>query len=174
LGFWEIYQINGIENQESRMKKKNLKKTIIHNSTKGFTLLEMLLSVALITVISGIGVPIYQSFQTRNDLDIAEVAAVQTLRRAQVLSQAVDGDTNWGMLATTSSIILFKGASYAARDSGYDEIFEIPASITISGTQEYVFSKFTGEPQTTGTTILTSNSNEVRNIVVNSKGMVSY
>jgi len=161
------------------MKKKEFKKNhyslfIIHNSTKGFTLLEMLLSIALITIIAGIGVPIYQSFQTRNDLNVAQEAVAHTLHRAQTLAQASDGDTSWGMYATTSNVVLFKGTSYVARDSGFDEVFEISAGLSVSGTQEYVFAKFTGEPQTTGTTILTSNSNEVRDIVVNSKGMVSY
>lgn len=140
----------------------------------GFTLMEGLLSIAVIAIIGGISIPIYQSFQVRNDLDIAIVSTVQTLRRAQVLAQAVDGDTSWGISVLSGSIILFKGASYAARDTAFDEVFEVPASITPSGLSEIVFTKFTGLPQTTGTITLTSNANETRTITINTKGIVSY
>ena len=54
----------------------------------GFTLLEVLLSIAIITLIAGIGIPVYLSFQVRNDLDIATAEIVQSARRVQVLSQA--------------------------------------------------------------------------------------
>jgi len=144
------------------------------NKQPGFTLLEILLSIAIIAIIAGIGIPIYQSFQVRNDIDIAAAAYVQNLHRAQALSQAVDGDTSWGVYAVSGSITLFKGTSYAARDITYDEIFNVSNSIVLSGISEIVFSKFTGLPQTTGTIILTSINNENRNITINAKGMVNY
>lgn len=142
--------------------------------SKGFTLIEVLLSVATIGIIAGISIPIYQSFQVRNDLDIATVEIAQSARRAQVLSQAVDGDTSWGIKIQSASLIVFKGTSYATRDITFDEVFEVPTSITPSGISEIVFTKFTGLPQTTGTITLTSNTNETRNITINAKGMVSY
>lgn len=143
-------------------------------ATKGFTLLEMLLSVAAIAIIAGIGIPVYQSFQNRNDLDVAAETLAQTLRRAQILSQAVDGDTSWGLYAQSGSITLFKGASYASRESAFDEAFDVPTSITLTGVSEIVFTKFTGLPQATGTITLTSNIGETRNVTLNAKGTVSY
>jgi len=144
------------------------------SNKRGFTIVEMLLSIALVTIIAGIGVPIYQSLQVRNDLDVAVDSFVQSARRAQVLARASDGDTNWGVYATSSTIAIFKGASYAGRDSDYDEVFLVPTSITPSGVQEIVFEKFIGLPQTTGTTTLTSNTNEVRTIHTNDQGTFTY
>lgn len=146
----------------------------LSNVSRGFTLIELLLSVAIITIIAGMSVPVYQSFQVRNDLDIAAVTFVQTARRAQTLSQAVDGDISWGARAGSGNITLFKGMSYALRDTAYDEIFDMPSNIAVSGTQEYVFTKFTGLPQTTGTLTLMSVNNEMRSITVNGRGMASY
>lgn len=146
----------------------------IGNFNKGFTLLELLLSISIIIIIAGISTPIYQSFQNRNDLDITMVTITQSLRRAKTLSQAVDGDTNWGVKIQTGNIILFKGLSYESRNINFDEIFDMPTSITPSGVSEIVFTKFTGLPQITGTITLISNANETRNVVINNKGMVSY
>ena len=146
----------------------------INNSSRGFTIIEVMLSLAVIAIILGVSTPIYQSFQVRNDLDIAATTIAQSMRRAQALSQAVDGDTTWGVDVRSGSITVYKGASYATRDTTFDELFDMPTSITPSGLGGAVFTKFTGLPQTTGTITLTSNANEVRNITINSKGMVSY
>ena len=140
----------------------------------GFTIIELLLSVSIITIIAGISVPIYQSFQVRSDLDIAAVSTAQSLRRAQVLSQAVDGDTSWGIKIQSESIMVFKGESFATRDTTFDELFSVPTSITPSEVSEVVFTKFTGLPQTTGIITFTSNANETRTITINAKGMVNY
>ena len=140
----------------------------------GFTLIEVLLSITAIAIIAGISIPVYQSFQNRNDLDIAATTFAQTIRRAQVLAQAADGDMNWGTRAQSGSITLFKGVNYEGRDTAYDEVFDMPSSIIVSGTQEYVFTKFTGLPQTTGALTLTSMNNETRTITINANGMVSY
>lgn len=140
----------------------------------GFTLIEVILSLAAIATIAGMAVPVYQAFQVRNDLDIAAATLVQGLRRAQILSQAVDGDTSWGAIIQSGGITIFKGSAYATRDATFDEISAVPASIIPSGVSEIVFSKFTGVPQATGVIVLTSNANETRTITINAKGTVNY
>lgn len=140
----------------------------------GFTLLEVLLTVATISLLAAISMPVYQNFQVRNDLDVAAAEAAQSLFRAQALSVGMEGDSSWGVRVQSGAIVLFRGVNFSARDSAYDEFFTVPASIIPSGVQEVVFTKFSGLPQTTGTIILTSNTNEIRNIIINSKGMVTY
>lgn len=140
---------------------------------KGFTLLEMLLSVAVIATLAGLSLPVFRTMLTKNDLDIAAVTTAQTLRRAQVLSQAVDGDTSWGVKVQSGSIVVFKGASYATRDTTFDEIFDVPTTISISGATEIVFAKFTGFTQTTGTIFL-STEGDSRSISINEKGTLTY
>jgi prepilin-type N-terminal cleavage/methylation domain-containing protein len=141
---------------------------------KGFTLVEVLLSIAAMTIIAGISVPIYRTFQIRNGLDIAAVTIAQGARRAQTLAEASDGDSSWGIRVGTSTIVMFRGESYAARNGSFDETFEMPASVTPSGLGEVAFAKFTGEPLATGSIILTTNTNETRTITINAKGMVEY
>ena len=140
----------------------------------GFTLIEMALSVALLGIIFGMTMPMYHTFSVRNDLDIATFTVVQSLRRAQVLSQVSDGDSSWGVRVSSGSILIYKGSSFILREEEYDENTSIPTTILISGLQDVVFSKQTGLPQNTGTVSLTSSSNETRNVTINQKGMVDY
>ena len=143
--------------------------------SSAFTLLEVLLSIAMITVIAGISLAVFYGFQSRNDLEIAANTVVQSYRRAQIMSRAVDGDISWGVRIQTGSIVVFKGTNYSTgRDATYDEIFDMPSNIGIAGVQEVVFAKFTGDPGTTGTTTLTGVNNETRTITLNSEGMASY
>ena len=146
----------------------------IFQKNGGFTFIEILLVVALIGVTASVSIPVYQSFKTRNDLDVSSVTIAQSLRRAQLLSQASDGDTSWGVNIAVGSITLFKGISFSARDTDFDEVFSMQTSISVSGLQEIVFEKFTGEPVSTGTITLTSINNEERSINTNSKGSITY
>ena len=141
---------------------------------RGFTLLEVLLSVAALSTIAGIGIPVFQSFQVRNDLDVAAVTVAQSARRAQILAEASDGDSNWGVEVAPGAVTLFKGDTFAARDAAYDETFVLPGTITASGLTDIVFAKMTGLPSAVGTLTLTSTINEVRLITFNAKGTVSY
>lgn len=141
---------------------------------RGFTLIEIMLSVAAIAVIAGIGIPVYQAFQNRNEVDVAAMEFGQALRRAQAFSMASTGDSTWGVSIQSGSIVVFKGASYAARDTTYDETYDLATAIGISGTTEYVFAKMSGTPSTSGTVTVTSPNNETRSITLSAKGLVSY
>ncbi len=141
---------------------------------KGFTLLELLLVIAFIAIIATIAIPFYHSYQVRSDLDVSLDVTVQSLRRSKALAQSGDGDSAWGTYFQASEITIFKGASYASRDTTRDEVFSITSSITPSGTTEIVFSKFYGIPDAAGMVILTASTGDVRNVMVNEKGMIDY
>lgn len=143
---------------------------------KGFTILEVALSIAMLGIIFAMTMPMYRVFTMRNDLDIATISLVQNLRRAQTLSSVGDGDSTWGVRVSAGSILLYKGANYASRDTSFDELTTIPSTIIVSGLSDVVFSKVTGFPQSTGTCnfTLSNDPNETRNITINQKGMVEY
>lgn len=143
------------------------------STSRGFTLIELLLSVGIIAILGGLSLPVFRGFLIKNDLDAAEDAFVQDLRRAQILSQAVDGDSPWGVYVQSGSITLFQGATYAARTTDFDEIYEMASNITPSGVQEWVYSKLYGLPQSTGSLVLTSVDGESRTTTVNTKGRIS-
>lgn len=137
-------------------------------------MLEVALSLSILGIMFGMSMPLYGTFSIRNDMDIAKMTLVQSLRRAQTLSYITDGDSEWGVRVATGSILLYKGPSFSLRNQSFDEITEIPTSIKVSGLQEVTFTKKTGIPQSTGTTTFTSIKNETRNVTINQKGMVDY
>lgn len=140
----------------------------------GFTLVELLVSIVIIGLLSGLSLPVYASFVRRNDLDLTAQSLVMTLRRAETYARAVNYDSAWSVEIQTASIILFRGTVFGSRNTAFDETIAIPAAITPSGLGEVQFTKFSAAPNTTGTITLTSNANETRVVTINAKGMVDY
>lgn len=142
------------------------------SNQRGFTLIEMLLSVAVIALLTGLSVPVYATFNARNDLDISEQSTVEALRRAQTYARSVEGDSQWGVSIQTDKAVLFKGASYATRNAAFDETTTYGAGVN-STASEVVFAKLSGAPSTTGSVTLTQTStNDTRAVSINAKGMV--
>lgn len=117
--------------------------------------------------------PVYKIMQQKNDLKMAEFTVVSALRRAQVLAQAAEGDSDWGTHIENSQISIFKGANYANRDVISDEKFPISSRILPSGLADVIFDKLTGLPEQTGQIILSS-SDDSKIITINEKGAVEY
>lgn len=143
------------------------------NEKKAFTLMEILLSMGLVAMMMGISVPILQSFQYKNEVDTAVSLAARALRTAQINSQASFQDAQWGARFAASSITVFKGATYAGRDTVFDQQYPIDSNIAVSGVTEIVFTKMKGETTNVGTITL-SQPGSARNITINAKGRLTY
>ena len=141
---------------------------------KAFTLIEILLVVIILAVLIGSAIPISVKFYKTQQLDINVKAVVQSLRRAQLKAMSIESDSSFGVYLTNNNYVLFKGSSFDARDILYDEVFDLPQIITISGIQEIAFSKFEGMPigGLTGNIILNSNGDS-RIININEIGRVN-
>lgn len=139
----------------------------------GFTLIELLLSVAILMIITGVTVPLYESFIGRNDLEVSTEVLAGTLRRAATYARSENYSNTWGVEIQTTAVTLFQGTSFSGRNTGYDEVYSLPADVSPSGLGEVQFTKFTGLPNVTGTITLTSSSN-TKTVAVNAQGLVSY
>lgn len=141
---------------------------------EGFTLLEIILTITLISILAGAFFATFRNFQFGNDMDVAVSSIVQSTRRAQFMSQGVFGEDDWGVKILEDRLVIFKGASYTGRDDSKDETLEFPAPFFISGLTEIVFAEFSGDPREIGTISLTAASGAIREIEINSKGRLSY
>jgi prepilin-type N-terminal cleavage/methylation domain-containing protein len=143
-------------------------------SQHGFTLLEVLLSVVILSMLAGLAVPVYETFMRRNDLDLTAQQLAASLRRAQTFARGTNRDSAWSVEVQPSAVTLFQGTNFASRTQAFDETFSIPASVSVGGLSEIQFAKLTAAPNTTGSITLTSTANSTRTVTVNAKGMVEY
>lgn len=128
--------------------KKN--KSQPFSKKNGFTILELLLVVALMAVLAVVAAPMYLSLQAENEMNITSITIGDILKRAQLKSQAIDSDSAWGVEIKTGSLIIFKGTNFANRDQTFDENFSLAATITLSGLSEIIFSPLIGVPNNFG------------------------
>lgn len=138
----------------------------------GFSLIEVLLSIALIGILAGLSLPVYTGYVTRNDTQIAAVTLAQAYRHAQSLARSGKHDTAWGVHGENGSITVFTGSDYTTRNTDYDEKTEISSAIGFSGTDTVIFEKFTGTPDTTANVTLSSVQGGTKTVSLNEKGMV--
>lgn len=151
---------------------------------KGFTLLEILIVIALFGIVVGLSIPFYQSFQVSNQLDTTTFEIVQALRRAQASTMAGEDNQIFGVHFESQKFVLFRGFRgdiYLPNDQ-YNEINEIPKTLTISTSfgQNISFSKIKGEvslppppiPAFPWKITLHSTTNESKIIQINAKGTI--
>lgn len=143
-------------------------------NTRGFTVVELMLSVAVIALMAGISMPIYRTFQTRNEADIAAQMIAQALRIAEMHALLGRSGSGWGVYIETDAVTVFKGGSYTERDTDFDNIQALPSSVEISGDQEFIFPLGEVAPEVAGEVVITSMDQHTRSLIVNTLGMVEY
>jgi len=114
---------------------------------KGFTLIEILITIFLIVILASFIVSVGLNFYKSQQLEVYSQAVLQTLRRAQSKTVSVELDSSFGVYLTNNNYTLFKGNSYDTRDVQYDEVFDLPEIIKVSGLSEVVFLKTEGLPK---------------------------
>lgn len=141
------------------------------NAQGGFSLIELILAVAIVLIIGGFSMSFSTNFLLQNAAANTRDQFIGELRKAQTYALSSKENSNWGVQYTGNTITLFKGTSYAARDTAWDEIYESNANLSISGPNEIVFTKMSGLPSTTGTITITGVSTS-KTVTINSQGVV--
>lgn len=139
---------------------------------RGFTLFEILIVFGIIAILASLTLPLGLDFYKNQQLETQSQLVLQALRLAQSKAMFQERDSEFGVYFSGREYALFKGNSYASRDSQYDESFNLPAVITLSGLSEAVFSKMEGSPNVTGDIVL-SNGFNIRTININEAGRIN-
>lgn len=140
---------------------------------QGFTLIEMVLSLALVSVIVAFSVPVFRTLLFASDLNATTDMLVHSLRRAQNMSRSVKYDQTWGVKLVGDEIVVFAGDNYIARNVDFDEVYAFSGGISFTGDDEFVFSKMSGYLVTSGTISLT-NSFGSNTVSVTELGRIDY
>ncbi len=135
--------------------------------SKGVTLIELLLVIAIIALLGATTIPVGSGFLIRNQFHNKQNELISSLRTAQLNSLSGKGNRQWGVDISASTIKM-----YAVGDANFDQSFNIPGSISI--TQDtIIFQKLTGNPDATATLTVSSNGGDSKTITVNQLGVVN-
>ena len=146
-------------------------------SQKGFTLVELLMTVGITIVLAAAAFPVYGSLQVSAQLNENSSQIIQALRIAKQRSLVRYNNIEHGVKFVANSYVLYQGSSYSARQSTYDRsvILESPLGLSwgfSGGVDEINFSKGIGVPSATGTITLVHDVSGTRTININSLGRV--
>lgn len=142
-------------------------------SKVGFTLIELILVVAVISIVAASSTPIYSRFLLQNSVANTADQLIGSLRKAQIYSMMGRQGSSWSVNYSSNTLTLYKGSSFAGRDSSFDETFSINPNVSISGFTDINFARITGLPTPSGVTITTSSGNNQTTVTVNSQGVVT-
>lgn len=145
----------------------------------GFTLIEVLLTLAIIMILFGATITVFPSFQVNTDLDISASELIQTMRDAR--NKSINGEMNdtYGVYLEADKYTLFRGSSYNVSDPN-NIVYNIPSTLVINnfnltGTgTNVIFQKATGRALQTGTVDIGINGGKTREIKIDSSGNVEW
>ena len=138
---------------------------------RGFTLLEVVLVVAILTILFVLVTPITLHFYQQNQLDSEFNLLQSTLRQARNFSMVNRNESAFGLYIDASNFTVFQGATYASRTASEDLIYPRSQSITIVGPSELNFESLSGRVASS-TFTLTNTDSRVRTLFINSEGLV--
>ncbi|MFH1286971.1 MAG: hypothetical protein ABII02_04460 [Candidatus Magasanikbacteria bacterium] len=119
--------------------------------------------------------PIFGRLHTFSQTHNAEDQIRQTLHIARQQSFSGQGEVAHGVKFLAHDIILFRGNSYATRQSGYDRDIDLGEVFTLSTTltdDEVVFSKGLARPSETGTISISHGAGGQKSVEIKSFGVV--
>ena len=99
----------------------------------GFTLIEAVVTIAIIVVVTAVTIPLYSYWQNLRVLDSSRFEVLQDVRLAQDKAMAGLNDESFGVYFISNGYTIFQGDSYATRDIGQDIQRKVPDTIILSG-----------------------------------------
>ena len=156
----------------------------MRSKTKGFTIIEMIIVLAVISVVSLVTAPLGLQFFNSQTIDGMQSQLGDTLTRTRSQSVAQKNDSQYGVCLNTSgsstvSYVLYTGAAgspCSSHNATTDEKYALQSGTVVtfpgsSTTPEINFAKHTGLPSATGTISVVWNK-LTRTLTIDSLGTI--
>ena len=149
------------------------------SKNSGFSLIELLVVMAIFTLVAGIIMPNFNFFQRQSALDATGQEIISALKLAQNKTLASENRTSFGVYFTDNGYTIFEGAAYYP-SSPNNDVRVINPSLKISeinpgGGNAVVFDRLTGNTANYGTIKIEQTSDAAKNktIFIDSSGLIS-
>lgn len=149
-------------------------------SKSGFTLIEILVVLAILGLTAGLIFPNFNFWQKQSSLDAAAQEIVSALRLAQSQTLASEGASVFGVYFETDKFTLFKGVSFypSSPDNNIHPLnssLKI-AAINLGGVNFAVFDRLTGRTANYGYVRIeqASDASRSKTIFLDASGIISY
>ncbi|MBI1984840.1 MAG: hypothetical protein HYS60_01870 [Candidatus Wildermuthbacteria bacterium] len=149
-------------------------------NAKGFTFIELFIGFFIVGLVAVLMTPALRVFERQKSLDSSLQGIIGQLRIAQSKTLASENSSSYGVyfdtMSNPHSYILFKGASFEARDVPQDITYELPGTIELFNVtvpaSQVVFQRLTGQTAEAGEVSLRlkADASQTRSIFVDSSG----
>ena len=146
---------------------------------RGFTLVEVLIVIAIMAILSGVVIFSFSGMRARQDVDSNTEVITSLLKEARSRTLGSIDSTTYGVFIETNQVTLFKGASYIAGDPT-NQTNSLSNTVTITavslngGGSTIMFERLTGKTNNFGTMRVefTSDTSVARTITVDATGLI--
>ncbi len=150
-------------------------KAKIFSHAKGFTLLELLIVIALIAVISTLGLLVGMDFYRTYAFSYERQVVVSALEKARNQALSNINQARHGVYFAGGNYVIFQGLTYASRNMAFDQVISASPALSHSGMQEVVFSQLSGDAVVTGSPLqLSDGLTHNVTISINSEGQINW
>lgn len=111
---------------------------------RGFTFIEVILVVSLAMIVGATAAWFSLHFLSERQTILSADMLQASLEQAHLYALSGKADTAWGITQQGSTLVLFAGNAYAERSPEWDEVWDLPQGVTVSGLGEIMFEKITG------------------------------
>lgn len=141
-------------------------------STKGFTILELMLIIGILVVILSLGLPITFDFYKNYQLQAEGEKFISLLETTRNSSMINLNQLPHGVYRDNDNFVIFEGNNFAARNQSQDQNFPRAKIISVAGPDEIIFNPLSG--QAISSAFIFNNGTKSFNVYVNQEGQINW
>jgi prepilin-type N-terminal cleavage/methylation domain-containing protein len=153
-------------------------KKIIHTSTRGFTLIEVLITIGIFIILTSIVMSTFFLYRKNQSLSLDTQTVATILRQARSQTLSYKNSSVYGVHFNTTDVVLFAGSSYDP-SSPTNESYLLNYSDTIvtvtltGGGSDVIFQRLTGETSQDGSIVISAPGlSQTKTVTIYKTGLV--